>query len=170
MSRWLDDFLPHSFVKSASQLADRVGSKRVQGNEKVKEFREQKEKAKLERQHNSERSELRIRTHYYTHWHTSGDCWMSISYPDLCWVLPTTVWTYLGGKLPSRSWPECQMCSGQPCEQLEGWQEADGAETAVCGGLHAHLLHLVEGEMREIKAAQTHKHTQLMIFIYIKLL
>lgn len=51
MSRWLDDFPTHSIVKSAAQLADRasklrVRSKRAQGNEKVKELREQKEKKK----------------------------------------------------------------------------------------------------------------------------
>ena len=49
MSRWLDDFPTHSIVKSAAQLADRVGeprarSKRAQGNEKVKDLREEKEK------------------------------------------------------------------------------------------------------------------------------
>lgn len=49
MSRWLDDFPAHSIVKSAAQLAGRVNklrvrSKRAQGNEKVKELREQKDK------------------------------------------------------------------------------------------------------------------------------
>lgn len=49
MSRWLDDFPAHRIVKSAAQLAGRVNklrvrSKRAQGNEKVKELREQKDK------------------------------------------------------------------------------------------------------------------------------
>ena len=51
MSRWLDDFPTHSIVKSAAQLADRVGeprarSKRAQGNEKVKDLRGGKKKKK----------------------------------------------------------------------------------------------------------------------------
>lgn len=81
-----------------------------------------------------------------TSWHACREVvcvWTS--YLDLCWAQPTTVWTYPDGTLPSRSWPGCQMCSGRPCEPRVGWQVAGEAETAVCGGLHTHLLHLVEG-------------------------
>lgn len=141
MSRWLCDLPTQSIVKKCNTAGGERASKAQarsatdQGNEKGEEKNHDRFDVKPQRT-------------------------AVVPYRDPCWARPTTAWTCPDGTLPSRSWPGCQTCSGRPCGPPMGWRAAGEAASAVCGGRHAHLLHLGERLGVKTEADESHPGTE----------
>lgn len=141
MSRWLDDLPTHSIVKKWNTA----------GGERVS-----KAQASSATDHGNEKGAEKNHDGFDVNLQQTA----AVPYRDPCWAQPTTAWTCPDGTLPSRSWPGCQTCSGRPCGPPTGWQAAGGAVSAVCGGRHAHLLHLEERLGVKTEACESHPGTE----------